>query len=212
MQVKRPFFCGERATYHHGSLKDALIEAARALVAERGPAGFTLAEAAKRVGVTGAAPYRHFADRDALLRELALRGFARFGTVLQAAWQGGAPDATTAMRRMGRAYQAFSRDEPGLYSAMFGSAGTHASIGGADIATQTFEMLVTATTAVLAQHGVSVSARAVAYEIWALSHGVAMLGLTGFLSTQHAGRDPGEILDSATASLIEMAIRRAKAS
>ena len=210
MQIKRPFFGGERATYHHGSLKDALIEAARQLVAERGPSGFTLAEAAKRVGVTGAAPYRHFADRQALLRELALRGFAKFGAVLREAWRAGQPDATTAMRRMGRAYQVFSRDEPGLYSAMFGNVAAPENFGADDVATQTFEMLVTATAAVLAQHGTLVPARALAYEIWALSHGIAMLGVCGFLSAGHAGCDPDAILHSATASLIEMAIRRGK--
>lgn len=212
MRIKRPFFGSERATYHHGSLKDALIEAARQLVAEHGPAGFTLAEAAKRVGVTGAAPYRHFADRQALLHELALRGFAQFGTALREAWQAGQPDPTTAMRRMGRAYQMFAREEPGLYSAMFGSAAVTNDIGAADLATQAFEILLTAAAAVLAQHGVAISARPLAYEIWAMSHGVAMLGGTGFLGAGPAECDPEAILGSATASLIEMAVRRAKES
>ena len=66
MAQKRSELAGERRGYHHGRLKDAVIEAARALVAERGLAEFTLAEAAKMVGVTGAAPYRHFVDRTEL--------------------------------------------------------------------------------------------------------------------------------------------------
>ena len=82
-------FCGGRRGYHHGRLKDALIEAARNLVAERGPAGFTLSEAAKRVGVTAAAPYRHFADRNALMSELAQRGFETFSDRLERAWDNG---------------------------------------------------------------------------------------------------------------------------
>ena len=90
-----PFAEGRRG-YHHGRLKDALIEAARALIAENGPAGFTLAEAAKRVGVTGAAPYRHFADRNALIGELARRGFEIFGENLARAWDDGRPDARAA--------------------------------------------------------------------------------------------------------------------
>ncbi len=73
-------FCGGRRGYHHGRLKDALIEAARSLVAERGPAGFTLSEAAKMVGVTAAAPYRHFSDRNDLMSELARRGFESFAS------------------------------------------------------------------------------------------------------------------------------------
>ena len=109
MEIKRRIFGADRPSYHHGRLKDALIEAARELVAERGPAGFTLADAAKRVGVTGAAPYRHFADRQALMQELALRGFALFDERQRAAWQNGRPDAVTAFRRMGASYLSFAK-------------------------------------------------------------------------------------------------------
>ena len=115
--------CGPgRRGYHHGGLKDALVEAARALMAEHGPAGFTLAEAAKRVGVTNAAPYRHFADRSDLMGELARRGFDMFAERLAGAWDEGKPDAYAALRRMGRAYLGFAAAEPGLYTAMFDSA------------------------------------------------------------------------------------------
>ncbi|QYU66880.1 TetR/AcrR family transcriptional regulator [Leptolyngbya sp. 15MV] len=71
-------FC--RRGYHHGNLKEALLEAARLLTAERGPHGFTLAEAARIAGVSPSAPYRHFKDKDALMGELARRGFEAFGT------------------------------------------------------------------------------------------------------------------------------------
>src|ERR1700761_3250260 len=111
----------ERRGYHHGRLKDALIEAARRLVTERGLAGFTLAEAAKLVGVTAAAPYRHFADRNDLMGELARRGFELFGERLLGAWDDGRPDPRHALHRMGRAYLAFARADPGLYTAMFGN-------------------------------------------------------------------------------------------
>ena len=56
----------ERA-YHHGNLREALIQAARDLIKEKGPAGFTFADAARSAGVSPAAPYRHFRDRDALV-------------------------------------------------------------------------------------------------------------------------------------------------
>ena len=109
--------------YHHGRLRQALLAAARALISERGPAGFTLAEAAKRVGVTGAAPYRHFADRNALVTALAQQGFEHFNEELGRAWDNGLPDPITALRRRGAAYLAFAKTEPGLYKAMFGDAG-----------------------------------------------------------------------------------------
>src|ERR1019366_3478359 len=103
-----PFFAAAaRRGYHHGALKDALVEAARALIAERGAAGFTLAEAAKLAGVTPAAPYRHFNDRNALLGELARRGFEAFRARLDAAWGGGLPGPVAALWRMGEAYLDF---------------------------------------------------------------------------------------------------------
>ncbi|GJE72541.1 TetR family transcriptional regulator [Methylorubrum podarium] len=67
---------GDRRSYHHGNLKEALIEAARRFIAERGIGGFTLVDAARLVGVTPAALYRHFRGREALLEEVAGRGFS----------------------------------------------------------------------------------------------------------------------------------------
>ena len=172
------FFGGPRRGYHHGRLKDALVEAARALVAERGPAGFTLAEAAKLVGVTAAAPYRHFADRAELLEELARRGFEMFGQRLAGAWDGGRPDAAGAFRRIGAAYLAFAREEPGLYLAMFGNARTLDSPDAGRAATKALETLRTGAATVLIQLGAPhADARKLAFEVWSLSHGIAMLAL-----------------------------------
>lgn len=105
--------------YHHGNLKEALLRAALELIAKKGPAGFTFAEAARWAGVSPAAPYRHFRDRDELLANVALRGFQQFEAVLAKAWNDGKPDPITALDRMGKAYLAFARSEPAYYSAMF---------------------------------------------------------------------------------------------
>ncbi len=105
--------------YHHGNLKEALLRAALELIAQKGPAGFTFAEAARWAGVSPAAPYRHFRDRDELLASVALRGFNQFEAVLARAWDEGRPDAFTALDRFGRAYLEFARTEPAYYSAMF---------------------------------------------------------------------------------------------
>ncbi len=107
--------------YHHGNLKEALLQAALGLIAEKGPGGFTFAEAARSAGVSPAAPYRHFRDRDELLSSIAQRGFEQFETILSAAWDDGRPDTITAFERLGRAYLTFARDEPAFYSAMFES-------------------------------------------------------------------------------------------
>src|SRR6202012_2571770 len=107
--------------YHHGNLKEALLQAALGRPAEKGPAGFTFAEAARSAGVSPAAPYRHFRDRDELLASIAQRGFEQFEARLNAAWDDGRPDTIPAFERLGKAYLAFAHDDPASYSAMFES-------------------------------------------------------------------------------------------
>ena len=109
----------KRRGYHHGNLREALVAAALDLIGEKGPAGFTFAEAARSAGVSPAAPYRHFRDRDALMAEVARQGFERFGAFLANAWSDGAPDPVTALDNLGKAYLAFARSEPAYYAAMF---------------------------------------------------------------------------------------------
>ena len=108
-----------RRGYHHGNLREALIRAALNLIAEKGPAGFTFADAARSAGVSSAAPYRHFRDRQALLADVARRGFELFEERLDRAWNEGRPDPFVAFENVGRAYLAFAREEPAFYSAMF---------------------------------------------------------------------------------------------
>src|ERR1700744_371434 len=86
--------------YHHGNLKEALQQAALELIAQKGAAGFTFADAARLAGVSPAAPYRHFRDRDDLLANVALRGFEQFEAMLARAFDDGRPDAFTALDRM----------------------------------------------------------------------------------------------------------------
>ena len=68
------------------------MSAALELIAKKGPAGFTFADAARSAGVSSAAPYRHFRDRDALLADVALRGFDLFVEALERGWNGGRPE------------------------------------------------------------------------------------------------------------------------
>src|ERR1700727_3956679 len=90
----------ESRGYHHGNLKEALIRAALELIAQKGPAGFTFAEAARFAGVSPAAPYRHFRDREELLANVALRGFEQFEAALARAWDEGRPDPFAALHRL----------------------------------------------------------------------------------------------------------------
>ena len=107
--------------YHHGNLRQALVEAALELIEARGPAGFTVSEAAKQAGVTPAAVYRHFGGREDLIAEAARQGYAIFADVMQHAYDSGQPSALAAFEATGRAYLAFARRYPGHYIAMFES-------------------------------------------------------------------------------------------
>jgi AcrR family transcriptional regulator len=109
-----------RRGYHHGNLREALIEAAQELIGAKGPAGFTIAEAARLAGVSPAAPYRHFRDAESLLAEVATRGFDAFRDRLAAALAAApATDPASAAEAVGRAYLAFAREESAFYAAMF---------------------------------------------------------------------------------------------
>jgi AcrR family transcriptional regulator len=104
--------------YHHGDLRSALVDDAIALIAERGVRGFSLAEASRRVGVTTAAPYRHFADREGLLAAVAVRGLQTFASM--AAAEGDAA-ATPEQRLAGiaAAYVRFAAEHRPLFDTLF---------------------------------------------------------------------------------------------
>jgi AcrR family transcriptional regulator len=197
-----------RRPYHHGRLREALLAAARALISERGLAGFTLTEAAKRVGVTGAAPYRHFADRDALVAALAQDGFSHFNTLLARAWDGGRPDPVAALRRRGEAYLVFAREEPGLYRAMFGDAALLRRPESNPAARMAFEELARSAVEVLRFfHAPETGAESLAMQIWAMSHGVADLMLGGYFPG--GAEEAAQTLGAGASALVDGALRKA---
>jgi AcrR family transcriptional regulator len=107
--------------YHHGDLRAALVDAAIELIAERGLRDFSLAEASRRLGVTSAAPYRHFADRDELLAAVAVRALEVFTAMLAAeAAETGTPEQRLAA--MTRAYVRFAAEQRPMFETLF-SAG-----------------------------------------------------------------------------------------
>ncbi|WP_428490560.1 TetR/AcrR family transcriptional regulator [Rhodopila sp.] len=167
-----------RRGYHHGNLREALIEAALELIGAKGPAGFTIAEAARLAGVSPAAPYRHFRDADALLAEVALRGYERLAQRLAQAWKGGRPEPVRAFEALGRAYLAFASDEPAYYAAMFDSRlalDAHAGLqAAADRAFAALREAADQVTATLPKERRPPSLM-MALHIWSMAHGVASL-------------------------------------
>lgn len=185
--------------YHHGNLKEALVRAALELIAQKGPAGFTFAEAARWAGVSPAAPYRHFRDRDELLADVARRGFELFETALAKSWDDGKPDPSTAFDRLGKAYLAFARSEPAYYSAMF-EAGIPQETDPAlrEVGERAFGVLRMATEKLLATMPPAKRPPAlmVSLHIWALSHGVASLFGRGDAARRSLPMSPEELLEA----------------
>jgi AcrR family transcriptional regulator len=121
----------QRKGYHHGDLRAALVRAALDAVEAGGPDAVSLRDLALKLGVSTAAPYRHFLDRRALLAEVAAIGFADLSAAYARA-QADAPDAATALRETARAYLTLAFGRPGLFRLMFASdivdAGAPASL------------------------------------------------------------------------------------
>ena len=189
----------ERRGYHHGNLREALVEAAMTLIGEKGPAGFTIAEAARLAGVSPGAPYRHFRDAEALLAEVALRGFDRFAALLAGAWNGGHPDPVRAFEAVGRAYLGFARDEPAFYAAMFETRiafDNHPGLLAAG--DRAFAVLREAAERLIA--GVPAAQRPpslmIALHAWAMSHGIASLFVRADPSRRKLPMSPEDLLEA----------------
>ena len=186
--------------YHHGNLRETLVRAALELIAEKGPGGFTFADAARWAGVSPAAPYRHFRDRDELLADVARRGFELFAAALAKAWDDGRPDVMGAFDRLRKAYLAFAKAEPAYYSAMF-EAGVAfdtdpqlraASDSAFSVLRAAAERLV-----VLMPAAPRPPALMVALHIWSLTHGIASLFGRGDAARRSLPMPPEELLEAA---------------
>ena len=109
----------KRASYHHGDLRQQLLSVTEQIILERGVDGFTLREAARRAGVSPAAPAHHFKDAKGLLTEVAVLGFQEFGDALAAADQQGGSDPAQRLRAQGQAYVHFAMKHPARFQLMF---------------------------------------------------------------------------------------------
>ena len=171
-----------RKSYHHGNLREALIQATITLIEEKGPTGFTMAEAAKLAGVSTAAPYRHFKGSDEIIAEIARQGFVIFGDLMEFARAKSHPSALAAFEAVGRAYLAFARKYPGHYIAMFESGvqiNSNAEL--ATVANRAMNVLIAAAEDLcrVLPPEKRPPASMVSHHIWAMSHGIVELFARG---------------------------------
>ena len=160
-----------RRSYHHGNLRAALVRAAGDILDQSGAATLTLREAARRAGVSHSAPYRHFADREALLAEVVAQGFMQLAAALREAASAGGTEVA-------QAYLRFALGHPSRYRLMY--AGEVSPARRADLAEHSAPVL-----RVLADSipglGDAEHTRRAATASWALLHGLAGLLLGGYL-------------------------------
>jgi AcrR family transcriptional regulator len=172
-------------------------------VAERGPKGFTLTEAARRAGVSAAAPYRHFADKAHLLATVAEQGFLELHAALTAAADV-ASEPTAALIAIGRAYVHWAVTHPDHYRVMFGadtSKADHPSLAVA--AGQAFDDLLAAITRCQAEGMMpSRQPRRIAGPLWSLVHGIASLAIDGELRNVGIDQGPEDMVAEALSDFI----------
>ncbi|SRR5579864_8862862 len=164
--------------YHHGNLREALIEAAVQLIAEVGPDGFTLREVARRAGVSHNAPYRHFRDKDALLAAVAGQGFEELTqSMLVAARKQQSP--LERLRAAGLAYVEFALRRPQHFTSMFDASPAETGEAG-DAGARAFQTLVGFIEACQAAGSIPAGdPQPFALTAWSLVHGIAKLALAG---------------------------------
>lgn len=156
---------GRGRAYHHGDLRNALLDAARAILEEESLTELSLRAVARKAGVSHAAPYRHFPNHEALLVELAVEGFVELREEIAAAVVTPNSEADR-IARIGAAYMRFVARRPALASLMFGP-----QLPNRD----SFPELGTVADAVGNEIGTALHDSALGLAVWAAVHGLAML-------------------------------------
>lgn len=192
-------------TYHHGSLKQALLQAAERILERDGIQGLTLRAAAREAGVSHAAPKNHFGDLTGLLSELAAIGFNRFASAMRGRQKGDEPPERR-MEAIGRGYIAFAREHPALFLLMFRSERLDmtrpALRDAAEASARVLSGAVGARRREDMQAKLTLPQAADIAAAWSLVHGFAMLLLDGRLKPLISRLPPGADADALLATVL----------
>ena len=174
----------KKQTYHHGDLRQALVNAALEVLETKDAKSISLREVARQAGVSHTAPYRHFEDKAALLAAVAEEGFIEFGTYLQAAVDQAQAAPIESLQATGEAYVRYALDHPTHFRVMFGRfpADEPADSTLSQVSNGTFQILVEVITAGQAAGLLKAGdPNLLALGRWSMVHGLAMLLLDGML-------------------------------
>jgi len=168
------------SAYHHGELRQALIDAARLLIKERDGNDFSLSDACRRAGVSTAAPYRHFSDEGEIISEVVAQGFVDMETRALAAATIFAPGAGDRILAVGQVDLAFAIGEPALFRMMFGQKPSQTDKEVVTVQGKAcFAYVLEEVVSHCAVHGVQGDAQLIAMQLWTLVHGAASLTIDG---------------------------------
>ena len=194
-----------KGSYHHGDLRGALIDAAHTLLRDKGPEGFTLADACRLAGVSTAAPYRHFADRGALIMAVAERGFGMLRERTATARDSHPAGTEESIVAMGQAYVAFATDEPAVFKLMFGAHPDVQPVGKAHAdGRPCFQVLLDAVDAWIARNGLTgMGTLDVALPLWTIVHGTSYLQIDKDFRAVSPGTDINDLIRRTTLATLK---------
>ncbi|MBI4509255.1 MAG: TetR/AcrR family transcriptional regulator [Deltaproteobacteria bacterium] len=184
-------------TYHHGDLRQALVDASIELLSKQGPGAVTMRALARKLGVSHAAPKHHFSDKAALLGEVASRGFSALAQAMREAMDAAGNQPLPRLMAGGVAYVCFAGTHPEHFRLMFGVGHGGRPIEASVRAREAYEVLVDAVKRVLEPQGAdSERIRVATVAARALVHGLAVLWLDGELRTRRDPRGSSQELES----------------
>lgn len=184
--------------YHHGELRQALIVAARQLIGERGGSDFSLSDACRRAGVSTAAPYRHFADKSEIVREVLAQGYVDMTQQFMAAISELPEGSVERMIAIGQVYVNFAMSEPALFRMMFSrlpdsSEGNIVNKQGKAC----FDVMLAEVTAYCRNCGMESDSLMVALQVWTFTHGLSCLAIAGEYDLVAPGLNIGDLMMAA---------------
>ncbi|WFU38620.1 TetR/AcrR family transcriptional regulator [Bradyrhizobium sp. CB82] len=197
-------------TYHHGDLRDALIKAALREAEQGGAEAISIKALARELGVSQPAPYRHFADREALLAAVTAEAFRQFTTVLREVMA--KPSKQSKLSRLAQATLDFGLRRNGIYRLMFASRTVSCAAAGSELhaaTNETFALVIEA----LEAPAVGYLRERHALKIWAAMHGVVMLAQQGMFTGKPAHTTREELVEDFVAETklaLEVAIKDAR--